>query len=125
MRTAEQIDEAGDWMTPPRQKDTKAAGGPPQGTAAWFLERGLQHMQDRAATYDKNGVGGERSIGAAVAAFEAITGDGHLNSAERGWLFMVLLKLVRAQQGRVKADNYEDAAAYCGLMGEAALAERG
>lgn len=94
----------------------------PAHSAAWFLEQGLGHMQDRAATYDNPE--GERSIPAAVAAFKAITGDGVLDTAERGWLLMVLLKLTRAQQGRVKADNYEDAAAYAGLMGEAAMAER-
>lgn len=36
---------------------------------------------------------------------------------------MALLKAVRSQQGRFKADNYEDGAAYFALAGEAAAAE--
>lgn len=80
-------------------------------------------MKDRAATYDKPE--GERSIGATVQAFNAITGDGLMSSEERGWLFMALLKAVRTQQGSYRADNYEDGAAYFALMGEAASAERG
>lgn len=71
-----------------------------------ILTKATQHMQDRAATYDKPD--GERSIGATVAAFKAITGDGLMNTEERGWLFMSLLKKVRSQQGEYKADNYED-----------------
>jgi len=90
-------------------------------SAPWFLERGLLHMSDRAATYDTPG--GERSMGATVAAYKAVTGDDRLTTESQGWLFMVLLKLVRSQQGRFKADNFEDAAAYCGLMGEAAAEE--
>src|SRR5690554_3750312 len=41
-------------------------------TAADFLEAGLRHMRDRARTYDKPA--GERSMGATVKAFAAITG---------------------------------------------------
>lgn len=93
-------------------------------SAPWFLEQGLQHMQGRAATYDKTSMGGERSMNACVNAFIAITGDGQMDTPERGWMFMVLLKLTRSQQGKFKTDNYEDAAAYCGLMGESAAEER-
>lgn len=82
----------------------------------------LKHMEDRASTYDKDG--GERSIGKTVAAFNAVTGDGLMNTEERGWLFMLLLKAVRSQQGDFKLDNYEDGCAYFGLMGEAAAVER-
>lgn len=86
--------------------------------ATAFLEAGLAHMQDRAVAYDKQQEGGERSMGATVAAFNAATG--HALTEEQGWLFMVFLKAVRTQQGQFKADNYEDGAAYFGLMGEAA-----
>ena len=82
----------------------------------------LKHMEDRASTYDN--AGGERSIGKTVAAFNAITGDGLVDTEERGWLFMLLLKAVRSQQGDFKLDNYEDLAAYAGLMGESASVER-
>lgn len=71
-----------------------------------ILEAGLGHMKDRSATYDKPA--GERSMGATVDAFRAITG--HDLTEEQGWLFMGLLKMVRSQQG--------------GLQGEAAWAER-
>lgn len=87
-----------------------------------LLEKAAGHLKDRAATYDKPE--GERSIGAAVKAFNAVTGDGLMNSEERGWLFMAILKMVRSQQGNYRADNYEDLAAYGALMGEAACEER-
>lgn len=91
--------------------------------ASEILARGAAHMNDRAETYDKPG--GERSIDATVAAFNAITIDGLMNSGERGWLFMALLKMVRAQSGgELKIDNYEDMAAYSALMGESAAVER-
>lgn len=92
-------------------------------SAEEILCRARQHMRDRAKTYDKPG--GERSIGAAVEAFKAVTGDGEMNSEERGWLFMELLKMVRSQQGEYRADNYEDGTAYGALRGEAAAKERG
>lgn len=79
------------------------------------------HLRDRATTYDS--AGGERSIPAVVTAFNEITG--HKLSAEQGWLFMALVKLVRTQQGAYKGDNYEDGAAYIALMGEQANSDRG
>ena len=91
-------------------------------SAIELLEKAAGHLKDRADTYDKPG--GERSIGAAVKAFNAVTGDGLMDSEERGWLFMLILKMVRSQQGNYKADNYEDLAAYGALMGEAACEER-
>lgn len=91
-------------------------------SAVNILEKAAGHLKDRADTYDRPD--GERSIGATVLAFNAITGDGLINSEERGWLFMALLKMVRSQQGNYKADNYEDLAAYSALMGEAACDER-
>lgn len=89
-------------------------------TAQSILQAGLGHMQDRAATYDKPE--GERSMGATVAAFNAVTGLSL--STEQGWLFQILLKAVRSQQGGFRLDNYEDGAAYFGLMGEAAATSR-
>ena len=92
-------------------------------TAPSILEAGLNHMSNRADTYDKPE--GERSMAATVAAYKAVTGGTELNSEEQGWLFMLLLKAVRSQQGKFKLDNYEDGAAYFGLAGEAAAKERG
>ena len=86
------------------------------------LSAAAQHMIDREQLYDTPG--GERSIAATVAAFHAITGDGLMNTDERGWLFMLLLKAVRCQQGNFKLDNYEDGAAYFALMAESAAVER-
>jgi hypothetical protein len=85
-----------------------------------FLQAGLGHMQDRAATYDKPT--GERSMAATVGAFKCVSGVEM--TEEQGWLFMGLLKMVRSQQGEFKADNYEDEAAYSGLRGECAFAAR-
>lgn len=89
-------------------------------TAANILQSALGHMQDRAATYDKPD--GERSMGATVNAFNAVTGV--LMTEEQGWLFMSLLKAVRSQQGAYRADSYEDGAAYFALAGESAAKER-
>lgn len=89
-------------------------------TAANILQSALGHMQDRAATYDKPS--GERSMGATVDAFKAVTGV--LMTEEQGWLFMALLKAVRSQQGAYSADSYEDGAAYFALAGESACIDR-
>lgn len=91
------------------------------GSAAGILDAAQRHMRDRAATYDS---AGERSIGKTVRAFNTITGDGLMNTEERGWLFMMLLKAVRAQSGNLRMDSYEDGAAYFALAGEAAHRER-
>lgn len=83
-----------------------------------ILQAAAGHMRDRAATYDKPE--GERSMGATVAAFRAVTG---LEMTEtQGWLFMALLKAVRSQQGAYRADSFEDGAAYFALAGESAYA---
>lgn len=100
--------------------DHDTVNAPITGHAAGFLEAALGHMEDRASTYDAEG--GERSMGKTVSAFNAISG--HELSEEQGWLFMVLLKAVRTQQGGFRADNYEDGAAYFGLQGEAAASSR-
>jgi hypothetical protein len=91
-----------------------------QMSAADILNAALCHMQDRAATYDKPE--GERSMGATVEAFAAVTGV--TVTEEQGWLFMALLKAVRSQQGAYRADSYEDGAAYFALAGEAAARDR-
>lgn len=72
-------------------------------------------MEDRATTYDAEG---ERSMSKTVTMFNTLT-ENEITE-EQGWLFMALLKTVRAQQGNFKSDNYEDGAAYFGLAGEAA-----
>jgi len=85
-----------------------------------ILQASAKHMEERAATYDQQG--GERSIGKTVTMFNTLTGAGLTD--EQGWLFMACLKMVRAQQGRYRADSYEDGAAYFALAGESAAQER-
>ena len=89
-------------------------------TAHDILKAAAGHMQDRSATYDKPE--GERSMGATVEAFKAVTG--HKLTEEQGWLFMALLKAVRSQQGDLRMDSYEDGAAYFSLAGESAARDR-
>lgn len=83
-----------------------------------ILQAAAGHMRDRAATYDKPE--GERSMGATVAAFRAVSGV--TITETQGWLFMALLKAVRSQQGAYRADSFEDGAAYFALAGESACA---
>lgn len=108
--------ELADYLSAPTtgvSRDTKVS-------AASILEAAAAHMQDRATVYDKPG--GERSMPPTVAAFNAITG--HNLTEEQGWLFMELLKCVRAEHNGYRPDNYEDGAAYCALKGEAAARNR-
>ena len=91
-------------------------------TAPGLLEAAAGHMRDRAATYDKPE--GERSMGATVKAFNAIT-KRDLSEAE-GWLLMQLLKDVRLfQRPGYHADSAEDCVAYAALKAEAKAAEAG
>lgn len=89
-------------------------------SASLILQNAQGHMNERATTYDQPD--GERSMSATVTMFNALT-ESHL-SEEQGWLFMVCLKLNRAQQGDLRLDSYEDGAAYFALAGEAASQER-
>jgi hypothetical protein len=73
-------------------------------------------MRDRAATYDNPE--GERSMGKAVQAFNAITGR-DLTEPE-GWLLLQVLKDVRLfQRPGYHADSAEDCIAYAALKAEA------
>lgn len=80
-----------------------------------MLAKARQHMDDRAATYDKPE--GERSMGRTVAAFNSITGR-DLSEAE-GWLLLTVLKQVRLfTRQEYHADSAEDAIAYMALLAE-------
>jgi len=89
-------------------------------SAVDLLDAAKGHIGDRTRTYDKPE--GERSMGATVQAFEAVTGI--TLTEEQGWLFQIMLKAVRSQQGFYRGDNYEDGAAYFALMGETAARDR-
>lgn len=85
-----------------------------------LLQKAAEHMADRAATYDKPE--GERSMGRAVQAFNAITGR-DLSETE-GWLLMQVLKDVRLfQRAGYHADSAEDCIAYAALKAEAKARE--
>lgn len=85
-----------------------------------FLESAAQHMKDRAEQRDSGT--GERSMDKTVAAFNTIYN--HELTTEEGWMFMALLKMVRASNGVFVGDDYEDGAAYFALAGETASQER-
>lgn len=85
-----------------------------------ILEKAAQHMAERAATYDKPE--GERSMGRAVEAFNAITGR-DLSESE-GWLLLQVLKSVRLfTRPGYHADSAEDSVAYAALVAEAKSVE--
>ena len=80
-------------------------------------------LVERGVTYDSKECG-ERSMGKVVSMYRILKPGGVIQSAEDGYLFMAILKLVRSQQGEYKADNYTDGAAYFALAGESAHQER-
>jgi len=86
-----------------------------------ILNQAMSEMQDRATTYDSPE--GERSMSNTVEAFNLLTGE--KMSTSDGWLFMALLKLVRANQGDFRLDSFVDGAAYIALYGsEKSLEEK-
>lgn len=89
--------------------------------AAIILNDARDAIDKRAEERDQPG--GERSMSTTVASFNALTG--HALTEREGWLFMVLLKLSRAQHGKLQHDDYIDGAAYVALAGESALLEDG
>ncbi|WP_223253431.1 DUF6378 domain-containing protein [Chromobacterium amazonense] len=88
-------------------------------TAIQVMEEGLKAMKERAKLRDS--AEGERSMKAAVEAFNALTGTGM--TEEEGWLFMAVLKAARSRKGHFHIDDYVDGAAYFALAGEAAATE--
>lgn len=84
-------------------------------TAPDFLRQAAELMAERGKQYDQPQ--GERSMGRAVAALNAITGR-DLTEAE-GWLLMSLVKRVRQFSGAgYHQDSAEDAVAYAALEAE-------
>ena len=86
-----------------------------------ILKLASKTITDRGQLRD--GVDGERSIGAAVRAFNEIFAEDM--TPTQGRVFMVLLKLSRASEERFHMDDYLDAAAYCALAGEEAEEDPG
>lgn len=88
-------------------------------TAPGLLRRASEIMEERGKQYDKPE--GERSMGAAVAAFNIIAGR-DLQESE-GWLLMQILKDVRDRQRKEPhTDSLDDCVAYSALKAEARLA---
>ncbi len=86
-------------------------------SAQEFLLGAASLMDERGKQYDQPD--GERSMGRAVRAFNAITGN-NLSEPE-GWLLLQVLKDVRQWQNPDKyhADSAEDCVAYAALKAEA------
>lgn len=83
-----------------------------------ILTRSAEIMAERAKQYDSPE--GERSMGKAVAAFNAVTGQSL--SEANGWLLMALLKMVRDNTtDKPHEDSINDLVAYGALYGEARL----
>ena len=83
-----------------------------------LLGRAAAHMHERAKTYDAPE--GERSMGRAVQAFNAITGHNLIES--EGWLLLQVLKDVRNfSRGKPHPDSLEDCIAYAALKAEAEM----
>lgn len=85
-------------------------------TAGDIADAALQHVRDRAVTYDQ--ANGERSAGKTATAFNAITGK-DLTEADV-WLLLQLLKDVRQwSKEAYHQDSAEDCIAYAALKAEA------
>lgn len=83
-----------------------------------ILTRSSEIMAERAKQYDSPQ--GERSMGKAAAAFNAVTGQSL--SEANGWLLMALLKMVRDNTtDKPHEDSLHDLVAYGALYGEARL----
>lgn len=85
-----------------------------------ILDQAAREVGDRADSYDQPQ--GEESMPKVVALFNVLY-DCNM-SVEQGWMFMTLLKQVRATAGNYKRDNYVDLAAYAAFAGKAAADER-
>lgn len=93
--------------------------------AVKFLDDAKNEMIDRAKTYDSPG--GEKSMGKAIIALNAIAGEDIARTGMRechGWLLMSLIKSVR-QYSRSKPhlDSAVDKVAYSALEAEARMDE--
>lgn len=93
--------------------------------AVKYLDGAKKEMIDRAKTYDSPG--GEKSMGKAVAALNAIAGEDIARGGMRechGWLLMLLVKQVRQfSRSAPHDDSAVDSVAYSALMAEARMLE--
>ena len=90
-------------------------------SADQLLHKAAALMRERARQYDQPQ--GERSMGKAISAFNAITGRS-LSESE-GWLLLAVLKMVRDNQRQTAhQDSCEDLIAYCALYAESRLSKQ-
>lgn len=85
-------------------------------TAIGIADAALQHIKDRASTYDS--ADGERSAVKTAQAFNAITGK-DLTEAEVFLLLQILKDVRQWQKGIPHQDSLEDCIAYAALKAEA------
>lgn len=89
-----------------------------------FLDDAAAAMRERAAIRDLPG--GEMSMPRCVEMFNALYGHRGIElTEEMGWMFMVLLKIVRSSAGQTCLDDYVDGCAYLAFAGGAAARGRG
>lgn len=94
----------------------------PTVTAPAILNKAAALMEERGKQYDQPE--GERSMGRAVAALNAVLGRPALTESE-GWLLLQLLKDVRdRQRAEPHLDSLEDGVAYAALKAESRLQEK-
>jgi hypothetical protein len=89
-------------------------------TAPELLAQAATILQQRGDERDKSD--GERTMAQITRVFNAL-----LNrdlSEEEGWIFMIILKLVRAQAGKVQPDDFLDTIGYAALLAECAVKEK-
>lgn len=85
-------------------------------TAPQFLNNAAHLLKKRGEEYDKQS--GERSMQSTVAAFNAVSGKSL--TVVDGWIFMILLKIVRLETKPGHGDSAEDLVAYAALCAEEA-----
>lgn len=89
-------------------------------SATSYLREADRILLERATQRDTPN--GERSMEAAVAAFNILTS--HNLTETDGWKFMKILKMARARTGEYNEDDYTDGVAYSALEAESASREQ-
>ena len=107
------------WERPtpePEKRNTAELPKNTPRTAIGIADAALQHIKDRASTYDS--ADGERSAVKTAQAFNAITGK-DLTEAEVFLLLQILKDVRQWQKGIPHQDSLEDCIAYAALKAEA------
>lgn len=106
----------------PSAVDRGEPGSTDISSAPDILRRAIDLQDARAIDYDQPG--GERSMGKAVQAFNAIKGREVLVESD-GWLLQALVKMVRDQSRQhAHRDSCEDLVSYSSLYAESRIGGR-